>query len=299
MKHRLLARAVLGLGIFALLLGVFCEDPFTMPDEVSGKVTDRKKYAIQGAEVSYGDKSVEVDEKGKFILKLNGFLQRGEKVKVTKPGYETKEVEIPESGELGTIKLTLISQNDSFTLEAPFELVDIYGPSGWMGDHKDIEKDDNYKENLLEDDPDRKCTKWVYTPKTNDKRWAGAYYQHPDNNWGDVNDTAGNSNVAYPGMNLVKCSKITFWARGDKGGEIVDFKTGGRPDAKVKYNNSFFIDSNNVELTTEWKKFEFDISEKNLSSVLWGFGWSASQNNVNGENLTFYVDEIRCEYKDD
>ena len=48
------------------------------------------------------------------------------------------------------------------------------------------------------------------------KGWAGIYWQHPDKNWGDE-----------IGLNLVGAKKISFYAKGERGGEIVEFISGG------------------------------------------------------------------------
>jgi hypothetical protein len=44
-----------------------------------------------------------------------------------------------------------------------------------------------------------------------EKGWAGLYWQHPDNNWGDE-----------PGVDLTGAKRISFYARGERGGEIVE-----------------------------------------------------------------------------
>ena len=46
--------------------------------------------------------------------------------------------------------------------------------------------------------------------------WAGVYWLSPANNWGDK-----------PPKQMRGASKVTFWAAGQKGGEIVEFKAGG------------------------------------------------------------------------
>ena len=57
------------------------------------------------------------------------------------------------------------------------------------------------------------CLKVDYTASDN---WGGVVWQNPANNWGDK---AG-------GWNLTGAKKLTFWARGDKGGEVVTFLFG-------------------------------------------------------------------------
>jgi hypothetical protein len=47
-------------------------------------------------------------------------------------------------------------------------------------------------------------------------QWGGVVWQHPANDWGDANG----------GFNLTGAKKLTFWARGEKGGEKVSFEFG-------------------------------------------------------------------------
>src|SRR5499427_9468228 len=91
-----------------------------------------------------------------------------------------------------------------------------YIPSGWMGDYGDIKFDDKFMDN-----PHGGSTsiKIVYTNKaTQGARWAGIYWQNPPNNWG----------TRPGGYDITGAKKMTFWARGEKGGErIEEFKIGG------------------------------------------------------------------------
>ena len=89
-------------------------------------------------------------------------------------------------------------------------------PSGWLGDYGDLKYDGASKEDPYLGDT---CIKIVYSGKaSNGARWAGIYWQYPANNWGTVDK----------GYDLSKATKLTFWARGAKGGErIEEFKMGG------------------------------------------------------------------------
>ena len=86
--------------------------------------------------------------------------------------------------------------------------------------------------------------------------------------------------------------KLTFWARGEKGGErIEEFKMGG---ISGPYPDSATASIGPLILTPEWKQYAIDLVGKDLSHVIGGFAWSANlDNNPNG--CTFYLDEIRYE----
>ena len=153
-------------------------------------------------------------------------------------------------------------------------------PSGWMGDFGDIKMNDRYMEK-----PHSGSTsvQIVYTNKaTQGARWAGIYWQNPPNNWG----------TRPGGYDLTGAKKLTFWARGEKGGErIEEFKIGG---ITGEYADSDVAGIGPAVLTTEWQQFTIDLEGKDLSSISGGFCW-ATNLDVNPDGATFYLDDIRYE----
>jgi hypothetical protein len=113
-------------------------------------------------------------------------------------------------------------------------------------------------------------------------RWAGIYWQNPANNWG----------TADGGFDLSKTAKMTFWARGAKGGErIEEFKAGG---IMGEYSDSDSAGIGPVILNKEWTQYTIDLKGKDMSYVIGGFCW-ATNVDVNPEGATFYLDEIKYE----
>jgi len=117
--------------------------------------------------------------------------------------------------------------------------------------------------------------------------WAGIYAQcnlgQEGENWGD-----------YPGMDLSGYTKLIFYAKGENGGEMVEFKAGGIDAPGKQYKDSFKYTMGTIKLTTNWTRYEMDLSEEDLSSVIGGFcAVVTSRSNPNG--LTFYVDSITYE----
>ena len=157
---------------------------------------------------------------------------------------------------------------------------DHFIPSGWMGDYGDITLDENWQDNPHSGET---CIKITYSAEaTQGNRWAGIYWQEPANNWGEVEG----------GFDLTGATKLTFWARGEKGGErIVEFKVGG---IRGKYSDSTVAGIGPVILTPDWKKYEIDLTDKDLSYIIGGFCWSTNQTN-NPEGCTFYLDDIKYE----
>jgi hypothetical protein len=155
-----------------------------------------------------------------------------------------------------------------------------YVPSGWMGDYEDLQLSDSVSVNPA---AGTSCMKITYQPKGRQGfDWAGMYWQHPANNWGGV---AG-------GYDLQRMHRITFWARGEYGGEVVSvFKIGG---LQGNYADTDEAQIGPVTLTSEWKQYTIDLTGMNLSLIGGGFAWATGRNDNPGP-ITFYLDEIRYE----
>ena len=168
----------------------------------------------------------------------------------------------------------------------PLDIGTQFVASGWMGDGElgppYVTLSQGSKEN-----PHSKpvCIKVTYmSPGAKDK-WAGIYWQNKPNNWGDQ-----------PGENLTKFgyNALTFWARGDKGGEVLRFIAGGIDTPGKPYKDSFKVDTGLIALEQDWKQYTIDLEGQDLSSVIGGIAW-ASGFFDNPEGLIFYLDDIRYE----
>ncbi len=150
-------------------------------------------------------------------------------------------------------------------------------PSGFMGDYSDIKMNDASEEDPHSGDT---CIKFVYTAKASrGARWAGVYWLEPANNWGQLDK----------GYDLSKARKLTFWARGAKGGERIEaFKVGG---IQNNYSDSDSAEIGPIVLSKEWKKYTIDLSGKDMSYIIGGFCWVTNAD-VNPEGCTFYLDDI-------
>lgn len=157
-----------------------------------------------------------------------------------------------------------------------------YDPSGWMGDTGDISMT---QESLTNPHGGSSCIRIGYSAKkTQGAGWAGVYWQNPSNNWGSK---AG-------GYDLSGATKLTFWARGEKGGErIEEIKVGG---ITGEYPDSDVAGIGPLLLSTEWRQYTIDLKGKDLSSISGGFCWVASAASVapveGMEGITFYLDDI-------
>lgn len=152
-----------------------------------------------------------------------------------------------------------------------------FDPSGWMGDYNDLKVS---SEAMINPHGGTTAIKIEYSAKKNQGAgWAGIYWQNPANNWGSK---AG-------GYDLTGSTKLSFWVRGEKGGErIEEFKVGG---ITGEYPDSDQAGIGPVLLTPDWKQYSIDLSGKDLSSISGGFCWVANAD-ANPEGAVFYLDDI-------
>ncbi|MBU1949709.1 MAG: hypothetical protein KJ970_00010 [Candidatus Eisenbacteria bacterium] len=169
------------------------------------------------------------------------------------------------------------------------ELFDVWSEavaSGWMGDGEFGEKHVRLFEAWKEaPHSDSICIKVTYEPGP--KKWAGIYWQNEPDNWGDE-----------PGWDLAAAgyTRITFWAKGENGGEVVEFKAGGIAAPGKKHKDSFEVTARprKIMLTNEWKQHTISLDQQNLSSVIGVFCWVANATS-NPAGITFYLDDISYE----
>ena len=143
--------------------------------------------------------------------------------------------------------------------------------SGWMGNTGAMKTDDGCTENPHSGDV---CLKVSYDAKDN---WAGIYWQDPPNDWGDKEG----------GVNLENATMLEFWARGEKGGEKVNFFMGG-------IENKPFSDTGSgkreVTLKKTWTRYRIPLDGEDLSRIKTAFGFNFGGQ---GKPFAFFRDDIR------
>lgn len=202
------------------------------------------------------------------------------------------EVTLIPGGECQTVsvsnKETIYVYNDSKD-----ETLTPYSPSGWMGDN--IKRIIDNGEMIFKDNERNvvydgtASAKITYSPSGSEKgRWAGIYWFPVDkvkDNW---------ENVVF-GVDLRGMSKLTWFAKGSKGGEKVKFFAGGVKNIPCLDSlPKISVDPEAVTLTTDWQQFEIDLSpfSKYMNFVVGGFGFSIEKDD-NPNGATFYVDEVK------
>jgi hypothetical protein len=167
------------------------------------------------------------------------------------------------------------------------DIENLFTPSGWMGDggygRKYIEFSGTDQSHTHAQATSNKVT-YTFGPQ----RWGGIYWQNVPDNWG------GQPGSDFSGKEF---SKITFWARGETGSEVVEFKAGGIDGTQKgkKYKDSFMSTLGRQTLTKDWKQYSIDLTGQNLKSVIGGFCWVASADYNQSKQITFYLEEIQLE----
>lgn len=145
-------------------------------------------------------------------------------------------------------------------------------PGGWMGDAGAIAID----------------PAWAADPKAGKKGlrcafnapqgWGGVVWQNPEG------DRAG-------GFDLSGAQRLSFWARGEKGGEVVSFSF-GLIAAPKRFTDSATGSLEGVVLTDGWRRYEIPCEGLDLRRIKTGFAWTLA---ASGEPVVFYLDEVRWE----
>jgi hypothetical protein len=98
----------------------------------------------------------------------------------------------------------------------------------------------------------------------------------------------------YPGEDLSKGGyrRLSFWARGAQGGEVVEFRAGGLGHIKTRYRDSFDVTAGRLRLTPSWSEYVIYVSDVDLSSVITPFCALLHREDHPGE-ATIFLDDIQ------
>ena len=153
-----------------------------------------------------------------------------------------------------------------------------YFASEMIGDSDAIEFDDGCKENPQSGNT---CIKIKYNA-TGNFGGAGLYWVNPAGNWGQQKG----------GYDLRFSKKLTFWIRGEKGGEhIAVFKFGG---LKGVYSDSDSYGIGPIVLKDKWQKMTIDLRGRDMRRISAGFSFAISKA-YNRKGCIFYIDNVKYE----
>ena len=150
-----------------------------------------------------------------------------------------------------------------------------YHCTGRMGNDRALTIDENW-----DSDPHsgKTCMKVSYADISD---WVQAVWQNPGNNWGDVPG----------GYDLSKATKLTFWAKGDAGGERIELGIGMSQSSTAVAHDSF-KDSSTFRLQSKWKKYSIPIEKFDRTRIISGLILR-----LEGQEkpTVFYLDDIQYE----
>jgi hypothetical protein len=174
-------------------------------------------------------------------------------------------------------------------------------PSGWEGDMSGLSLpiDPTCSGNRSGPSALGNCHPVTYQPLpagTGVLGWAGVLWQHPRNNWGTA------AGYAIPSG----ATKVSFWARGQLGGEIVSFLVGlaVTPTAAAPCFDHVSAALPNQVLTPTWTQYTIPLSGQSYAPgviVPFGFVLAAAGQPVHDAgtgdaaappSVTFFVDDI-------
>ena len=102
------------------------------------------------------------------------------------------------------------------------------------------------------------------------------------------------------GLDLSGATSLSFWARGARGGEKVEFFTCGFGyDGEWGVKIAPYADSagkrslGTVTLTADWREYTMDLSDADMSYIVCGFGYVLSGETSGAADNVFFLDDIR------
>jgi len=126
------------------------------------------------------------------------------------------------------------------------------------------------------------CMRWTFKPGG---VWANVLWWPPGCRLDTLN-TCGIDLLAQGGLSAI--DRLTFWARGDKGGEIIEFKIGGGAALPKSAR------SRKATLESDWRQYEIDLTGLDLTNASGLFIWAAADQE-NPRGAVFYLDSILFE----
>lgn len=163
--------------------------------------------------------------------------------------------------------------HDSFNVYTDFGSGGNHGaPSGWMGYIDILKVDPKWDSDCYNG---LTCFKNIW--ETNSPSWVGIRWLQPENNWGEIPNA---------GFDLTGATNITFHARGEVGGEPVEFLAGGVPGDHADSIQPAAT-TGTINLTKDWQKYTIELFGKNLTNVISPFGWTVVNDPI------FYIDDVK------
>jgi len=199
-------------------------------------------------------------------------------------------VTVTAHNEHGDSPPTAITINIRATTSASLESLGI--PAGWMSGNGQPASVIQMNTVAVQCHSDPGCLRFRYTVGGG---WAGIYWWPLDCGesgidvaWNRVRSGSCGIDVLRAG-NFSAVERFTFWARGERGEETIEFKIGSPDVAPIPGRST-----GRVSLKPTWERYQIDLQDIDMSKVIGLFLWTATdQDNPNG--AVFYLDDIRFE----
>lgn len=128
--------------------------------------------------------------------------------------------------------------------------------------------------------------------------WGGWMFLNGYLEDGSTVPRLNDGSAAGQGLDLTGAETLTFYVRGEKGGEVVEFFTCGFgrdgntatvawPDSAAQKSLGF------VTLSDRWEAYSIDLESDDMSSIACGFGYVLSGGDSGLGTSVFYLDDIR------
>jgi hypothetical protein len=259
--------------------------PVTAPGGPEIEVETGKDVPIRAS--ARGAESYEWELEGEGSLSAPA----GEAVIFTPPNHEgAARLNVTASNKHGTSPKT--SLTISILAEASVQLNTLAVPAGWMTSAGQPERFISFEYERDGCRSTQPCLRLTYRPGG---QWGGIAWwpvgcgeSGSPAAWGLVRDGGCGINVARAG-GLKAVDRLTFFARGEKGGEIIEFKVGAS-DIAPKPGNSTGL----ITLAPKWTQYEINLKGVDLSNAEGLFFWLATDHD-NPQGATFLLDDVKFE----
>jgi hypothetical protein len=157
---------------------------------------------------------------------------------------------------------------------------DHFFPTGFFGDYGAIGLQEDWRDNPRRGST---CIRVVYDGTSpQGKRYAGVFWQDPPHNFGS---TPG-------GYDLSHYRHLSFWVRGARGGEQIEFSMGGLGDGPYRDSLTTRVTTGVITLTAAWQRITIDLTGRDLTHVIGGFAWVTNDTTESPNGATFFLDDI-------
>ncbi len=151
-----------------------------------------------------------------------------------------------------------------------------YSPSGKMGNAGALQIDETWD---VEPHEGKTCIRMAYAGSFD---WVTTAWQNPALNWGDVPG----------GYNFTNAAKVTFWARGEKGGERAEFMAGMEQPQNAVSRDSLRATTGSVKLRNQWKKYSIPLQKYDRGRLITAF---LVRIEAEKDPIIIYLDDIQYE----